>query len=293
VILMPTHHSPSSPAQTGTREDVLNGHGIHTAKTSSLNGVVVDENDYRDNELQLLVARINQLELANRRKDESMAILCHELRSPLASIQHGIGVLRSGSGREVTVQRGMHELIERQMFQMRAIAAAGLLDLDRTSRDLLLQPERIELRALLSNVIETLEPDFKRRTQTLAATWAPSSIWVMADVSRVEQVFANLLANASKYADVGGSVALSLSAQDGYAIASIKDSGIGISARALPNIFDFFMQADATSVRSRFGMGIGLALVRTIVELHGGSVTALSAGLGLGSEFIVRMPAEV
>lgn len=269
-----------------------NGHGLHLPKSSALAGLIGGEKEGRSNDIQVLIAQIGQLVLANRRKDEFLAVLSHELRSPLASIQHGIGVLRGGGGRDVAVQRGMHELIERQVRQMSMIAS-GLLDVGRiTSGHLLLQPERIELRALLSNAIETLEPDFRRRTQALEATWACSSVWVMADASRVEQVFINLLTNASKYTDAGGSVALSLSARDGHAIVRIKDSGIGIAAHALPNIFDLFMQADAASARSRSGMGIGLALVRTIVELHSGSVTAFSAGLGQGSEFVVRLPIE-
>jgi len=279
----------AAASQNGMERAHLNGHGLHPPKSSVPTG---GEKEPGRNDIHGLIAQIDQLVLANRRKDEFLAILFHELRSPLASIQHGIGVLRGGSGVDVTVQRGMHELIERQVRQMGMIAS-GLLDVGRiTSGRLLLRPERIELRALLSNAIETLEPDFRRRTQSLVATWASSSIWVMADASRIEQVFTNLLTNASKYTDAGGSVALSLSARDGYAIVRIKDSGIGIAAHVLPNIFDLFMQADAESARSRSGMGIGLALVRTIVERHGGGVAASSAGLGQGSEFIVRLPIQ-
>jgi signal transduction histidine kinase len=239
-----------------------------------------------------LVAQIDQLVLANRRKDEFLAILSHELRSPLASIRYGISVLRGRSGGDLTVQRGMHELIDRQVRQI-TLLAAGLLDVGQiSSGHLLVQLERLDLSAVLSNALETLEPEFRQRGQALEATWAHASLWVMADASRLEQVFINLLANASKYTDAGGRVALSLSTQDGQAIVRIKDSGIGIAAHVLPNIFDLFVQADAASVRSRSGMGIGLALVRTIVELHGGTVAAVSAGLGQGSEFIVSLPKE-
>lgn len=243
-------------------------------------------------EFHLLLTQIDQLALANRRKDEFLAILSHELRSPLASIQYAIGVLRGRSGGDLTVQRGMHELIDRQVRQM-TLLAAGLLDVGRiSSGHLLLQPKRLDLRAVLSNAIETVEPEFKRRSQALEATWARSSLWVMADASRLEQVFINLLANASKYTDAGGRVELSLSADHADAIVRIKDSGIGIAAHVLPNIFDLFVQADAASARSKSGMGIGLALVRSIVELHGGRVGATSAGLGQGSEFTVRLPKE-
>jgi signal transduction histidine kinase len=273
----------AAASHNGMERAHLNGHGLHPPESSV---------EPSGNDIHGLIAQIDQLVLENRRKDEFLAVLSHELRSPLASIRHGLGVLRGGSGLEVTVQRGMHELIERQVRQMGMIAA-GLLDVGRiTSGHLLLRPERIELRALLCNAIETLEPDFRRRTQSLVVTWPASSIWVMADASRIEQVFINLLTNSSKYTDIGGSVALSLSAQDGNAIVRIKDSGIGIAAHVLPSIFDLFVQADAASARSRSGMGIGLALVRTIVELHSGSVIASSAGLGQGSEFVVRLPIE-
>jgi signal transduction histidine kinase len=114
----------------------------------------------------------------------------------------------------------------------------------------------------------------------------------MADPGRLEQVFVNLLVNASKYSDPGGRISISTSIQGQHAIVRIKDSGIGITAQALPHIFDLYVQVDATAARSRSGLGIGLALVRKIVELHGGTVTAASAGLGHGSEFIVRLPAQ-
>jgi signal transduction histidine kinase len=243
-------------------------------------------------EFHLLLTQMEQLVLANRRKDEFLAILSHELRSPLASIQYAIGVLRGRSGTDQTVQGGMHELIDRQVRQMTQLAA-GLLDVGRiSSGQLLLHPERLDLRAVLSNAIETVEQDFKRRSQAFEARWARSSLWVMADASRLEQVFINLLANASKYTDTGGRVVLSLSTEGADAIVCIKDSGIGIASHVLPNIFDLFVQADAASVRSRSGMGIGLALVRTIVELHCGKVAATSDGLGKGSEFTVRLPRE-
>ncbi|HWW22056.1 MAG TPA: HAMP domain-containing sensor histidine kinase [Steroidobacteraceae bacterium] len=289
--MQPTQAAAPETRNEGQKSS-LNGHGLHRAGSSGLAETVVREEGFGASDRHRLVAQINELSMANRRVDEFLAILSHELRSPLASIQHGIGVLRGPSGDDVIVQRGMHELIEWQVNQMRGIAA-GLLDVARlTSGRLPLRPERLELRALLSNAIETLEPDFNRRTQALVASWPSSSLWVKSDADRVEQVFTTLLTNASKYTDVGGSVALSLSAQDKYAIVRIKDSGIGIAAHALPHIFDVFMQADAASARCRSGMGTGLALARRIVESHGGSVEAHSAGLGQGSEFIVRLPLE-
>jgi two-component system, sensor histidine kinase len=256
------------------RNSGLNGHGLHSVDTSVLAVGNLGDNVSQSNDIHILIEQIGQLVLANRRKDEFLAILSHELCSPLASIQHGIGVLRSRSGSETTVQRGMHELIERQVRQMSALAAE-LLDVDRISSGrLLAQPERIELQTLLSNALDTAEPNFGRRTQTSVTTWAPTNIWVMADAGSIEQVFTNLLANASKYTDAGGTIAVSVSAQDGQAIVRIQDCGVG-------------------SARSSSWMVSELALDCAVVELHGGTVTALSSGTGRGSEFVVRLPAEV
>jgi two-component system, sensor histidine kinase len=241
----------------------------------------------------LLCDRIDSLILTNRRKDEFVAMLSHELRSPLAAIQNAISVLRGPRGSDVTVQNGMHELIERQVRQM-SLLATGLLDVGSMARgQLQLQHARIDLVTVLNNAVETVAPDFSGRSQILTATWPCSSVWVLADAGRLEQVFVNLLTNASKYTNADGQISLTLRAQDGYAVVRVKDSGIGIAAHKLPNIFDLFMQADVTAERSRSGVGVGLALVRKLVEMHDGTVTALSAGLGLGSEFIVRLRTQI
>jgi signal transduction histidine kinase len=282
----------SLPPRIESQNAGPNGHTFDGHHKGDITGVSLDEKAFKVNELRLLSLQIEQLLTANRRKDEFLAILSHELRSPLASIQYGIGVLRGPSGEDVTVRRGMHELIERQVRQV-TLLAAGLLDVGRiTSGHLQVQLVQIDLRSILVRAIETLEPDFKGRDQEFVSTWTATSVSVMADASRLEQVFVNLLANASKYTDAGGQISLSLSVDDGRPIVRIKDSGIGIAAHALSNIFDLYVQADATAARSRSGLGIGLALVRSIVQLHGGSVIAKSAGPGQGSEFIVSLPAR-
>jgi len=288
---MQSRQAVSLPPRSATQNAGVNGKSRRPRQASDA-VLAIDDNARLLDDLHLLATKIEQLSTANRRKDEFLAILSHELRSPLASIQHGISVLRSQSGAEVTVQRGMHELIERQVRQI-AQLASGLLDVGRiTSGHLLVERQRIDLLAILAKAIETIEPEVCRRGQALLPTWAASNVWLLADASRLEQVFVNLLANASKYSDAGGQVLLSASTHDGHAIVRIKDSGIGIAAHALPHIFDLYVQADATSARSRSGLGIGLALVHKIVQLHGGTVTATSAGLGQGSEFIVRLPTE-
>jgi signal transduction histidine kinase len=240
-----------------------------------------------------LAAEFERLVLADRRKDEFLAVLSHELRSPLAAIQNAIAILRSPGGSDATVQGGMHELINRQVRQL-SLLATGLLDVGGIARgQLQLQHARIDLVTVLISAIETVQSDISRRGQTLTAAWPRCSIRVLADPNRLEQVFVNLFTNASKYTDEGGQISMSLLEMDGCAIVRIKDSGIGIATPMLARIFDLFMQVPVASARPRSGVGVGLALVRKLVEMHGGSVTALSAGLGLGSEFVVSLPALV
>jgi signal transduction histidine kinase len=235
-------------------------------------------------------SRIEELITADRRKDEFLAMLCHELRSPLMSIQNAIGILRSRTGEDLSLQRRMHALIERQVCQM-SLFAAGLLDVSRiTCGRVRLRRERVDLRVVVRDAIETLQSDFDQRNHRVAATWPGAPVWLHADASRLEQVFVNLLANASKYTDAGGELALSVHTRGGYAVVCVRDSGIGIARDVLPHIFDLFVQADEAVERSRSGLGIGLALVRMLTELHGGSVSATSDGLGQGSEFTVRLP---
>jgi signal transduction histidine kinase len=282
----------SSPSRTEVPHPGVNGRLFDQHYPAAIISPAFVERIVSINELQLLTARIEQLTSANRRKDEFLATLSHELRSPLASIQYSLAILRGREGTDETVQRGMHELIDRQVRQI-ARLAAGLLDAGRiSSGHLQLQLERIDLRAVLARAIETLEPELAGRKQDLASSLPPTAVWVMADPSRLEQVFINLLANASKYTDAGGKISVTASVDNGSAMVLIGDSGIGISAQALPHIFDLYVQADANSARSKSGMGIGLAVVSTIVKLHGGSVTAASEGPGHGSEFAVRLPAS-
>jgi signal transduction histidine kinase len=245
------------------------------------------------NSANSLAVEIEKLVLADRRKDEFLAVLSHELRSPLTAIQNAIAILRSSRGADVTVQAGMHELIDRQVRQM-SLLATGLLDVGGIARgQLQLQRTRIDLVTVLIRAMETVQSDISRRGQSLTPAWPRSSIWVLADPSRLEQVFVNLLTNASKYTDEGGQISMSLLALDGSAVVRVKDSGIGIAAPMLAHVFDLFMQVPAASARPRSGVGVGLALVRKLVEMHEGSVTALSAGLGQGSEFVVRLRTSI
>ncbi|HWW22057.1 MAG TPA: HAMP domain-containing sensor histidine kinase [Steroidobacteraceae bacterium] len=274
--------SPAAPAAGNGLDGQPSIHG-----DEPLEGSATSQFDRR-----LHNARTEVLGGADRRKDEFLATVCHELRGPIGAIRNAVKVLRCQNDFKVAVQHHMHELIERQAQQM-AFLVSGLLDITRIVRgQLALQRERVDLRAVLGNAVETLEWDLKGRSHQLSLTLPESSVWLVADGARLEQVFVNLLGNASKYTQIGGELALSLHVSGGSAIVRVRDSGIGISPDALPHIFDLFMQAEAAVPRSGSGLGIGLALVRAILESHGGNVTALSAGLGQGSEFIVCLPLE-
>jgi two-component system CheB/CheR fusion protein len=167
----------------------------------------------------------------------------------------------------------------------------GLLDVSRISRGRLhIHRERIDLRVIVKHAIETLESDINERGHRLTTALPDGPVWLQADPWRLEQVFVNLLANASKFTEAGGELAVWMHTREGQAIVRVRDSGIGIAPDALPHIFDLFSQADVAALNSKSGLGIGLAVVRSLLELHGGSVTAASAGIRQGSEFTVRLP---
>jgi signal transduction histidine kinase len=236
--------------------------------------------------------RIEELAAANRRKDEFLAMLSHELRSPLASIHYAVLLLDRQMGAALAQHR-MQAVIERQLRRMTHLVDE-LLDVSRiTSGRMHLQRERLDLRDVVNHALETLESDITERHHRLSTELPDMPVWLEGDPYRLEQVFVNLLANASRYTDAGGELAVWIHTIDGQAVVRVRDSGIGIAPDALPHIFDLFKQAHEDDPRSKAGLGVGLAVVRTLVELHGGSVAAASAGSGQGSEFTVRLPIPV
>jgi signal transduction histidine kinase len=233
--------------------------------------------------------QVDELTRANDCKDEFLAMLSHELRSPLATIHYAVSLLGKPMG-EVPVPQRTQALIERQLHRMTHLVDE-LLDVSRiTSGRLHLQRERLDLRDIVRNAIETLESNINERHHRLSTELAEMPVWMEGDPCRLEQVFVNLLANASRYTDDGGELAVSVLIHEGKAVVRVRDSGIGIAPEALPHIFDLFKQAHEGDPRSRDGLGVGLAVVRSLIELHGGSVTAASGGPGQGSEFMIRLP---
>jgi signal transduction histidine kinase len=233
--------------------------------------------------------QVEELARANRRKDEFLAMLSHELRSPLASIHYAVNLMGKQTG-EAPAQQQTQALIERQLHRMTYLVDE-LLDVSRiTSGRLHLERERLDLRDIIRNAIQTLESNINERHHRLSTEFPGTPVWMEGDPCRLEQVFVNLLANASRYTDAGGALAVSVHTHDGQAVVRVRDSGIGIAPEALPHIFDLFKQAHEGDPRSRDGLGVGLAVVRTLIELHGGSVIAASAGSRHGSEFTIRLP---
>jgi signal transduction histidine kinase len=236
--------------------------------------------------------RWEELANASRRKDEFLAVLAHELRSPLGSLQNAFCVLRSQTEGSPGRQR-TQALIERQLRRMTQLVD-DLLDVSRIANGhLRLNRQRIDLCVVVRDAIETLETEIRERNHQLSILLPEEPVWMQGDTDRLEQVFVNLLANAARYTDEGGELAIRASTQGNQVVVRVRDTGIGIESHVLPRIFDLFKQADEGALRSKTGLGIGLALVRSLVESHGGSVTAASAGPGQGSEFTVRLPLEV
>jgi signal transduction histidine kinase len=236
-------------------------------------------------------SQIEALTCANRRKDEFLAMLSHELRSPLAAIHHATRFLLQEAG-DAATQKQMQALIARQLGRMTHLVNE-LHDVSQiASGHLHLQRERVDLREIVKHTIETLEWEFQQHNHRLTIELPDAPVWLRADPCRLEQVFVNLLANASRYTDDGGEVAVWVQSNDREAVIRIRDSGIGIAPDALPDLFELFKQGNPGHPRSSAGLGVGLAVVRNLVELHRGSVVAASAGAGRGSEFTVRLPAE-
>jgi signal transduction histidine kinase len=232
----------------------------------------------------------HRLSEASRRNNAFIAVLSHELRNSLSGIRSAAAVLRLDVSAEPSFVKA-RLLIERQVDQMTRLVE-DVMDLAQIrGGDLRLQRERIDLCVIVAQSVQTVDLTMQERNHrvTLSAPSAP--VWLQADSARLEQVFVNLLVNSAKYTAAGGDIRLSVTHEKGEAIVRICDTGIGIAADVLPRVFDLFVQANPSSRRASIaGLGVGLALVRSLVESHGGRVTAASAGLGKGSEFTVRLP---
>ncbi len=228
-------------------------------------------------------------ESANRIKDEFLAVLSHELRTPLNAIVGWIKLIKKGTLKPLVVQKAI-DIIERNAIAQ-AQLIEDLLDLSRIIRGqvrLAIRP--VDVTALISATVETLRPATEAKSIRVSVDCAPNIDWILADPSRLQQIFWNLLSNAIKFTPSAGSVAIRLRAVDSHLQIQVSDSGIGIASDFLPHVFDYFRQADGSSTRSQGGLGLGLAITRRLVELHGGTIEVESPGLNQGSTFTVSLP---
>jgi PAS domain S-box-containing protein len=226
---------------------------------------------------------------ADRRKDEFLATLAHELRNPLAPMRNAVEFLRV-KGSSAPELRWAHDVIDRQVALM-ARLLEDLLDVSRVALDRpQLRATLVELGSVVDAAVETSFPLMERAQHDLTVTLPPEPVYLRADPVRLSQVFANLLNNAAKYTDEGGRIRLVAEKRRGEVVVSISDTGIGIAPELIPYVFDIFSQAKPASGRAQGGLGIGLSLVKGLVELHGGAVDAHSEGTAKGSTFTVRLP---
>jgi len=234
-------------------------------------------------------ARAEQaLQEADRNKDEFLAMLAHELRNPLAPIQNALQLMRMKLSEPQSLWA--QQIIQRQLAALTRLVD-DLLDVSRITRGkITLTREPVELATLITRAVETIQPLIQERDHQLTLQVPSESLRVNGDPTRLTQALGNVLGNAAKYTDRGGRIELLCSRRGADVEIRVRDNGIGISAELLPRIFDLFTQLDHRSDYSSSGLGIGLALVRRLVEMHGGSITAQSPGAGAGSEFLLRLP---
>ena len=230
-----------------------------------------------------------KLEEANHRKNEFLAMLGHELRNPLAPVMNAVEMIRLRAGDNPEVERA-RIVIERQVSHM-ARLVDDLLDVSRITRGVVeLRREPVNLTAIVESALNSCRTMFEISRHELTASLPVEPCWIEGDVTRLEQVVVNLISNATKYTPPGGHIWVGLEREGDWTELCVRDNGRGIPAEKLPHIFELFMQVDTTIDRSMGGLGIGLTVVRNLVQLHGGKVTASSKGTDQGSEFIVRLP---
>ena len=233
--------------------------------------------------------RIIELKEADRHKDEFLALLAHELRGPLAPLRNGLELIKHGDGAE-DLRRRACALMERQLEQLIRLVN-DLLDAGRIARGKIeLHRAPTELGVPIRDVVEVEHPLARAAGLELEAMLPAEPLFVDGDAVRLRQVFRNLLHNARKYTERGGRIEISLASEQGQAVVRVRDTGVGIEPAKLEAIFEMFAQIEPGLARSQGGLGIGLALARRLVALHGGSIEAFSEGLGRGSEFVVRLP---
>jgi signal transduction histidine kinase len=249
-------------------------------------GVVVDAFNKMLEEVQV---RTRELGEADRRKDEFLATLAHELRNPLAPIRHAVKLMESERADE-RQRLWAREVISRQVQRM-ALLLDDLLEVSRITRGRLdLKVEEVDLESLIRAAVETARPLIDSKQHRIKFDLPSRPVILAVDPLRLSQSLSNLLTNAAKYTDAEGLITLTVGISEAGIAMSVKDTGIGFEPQALPKLFAMFSQVDSSVTRSEGGLGIGLALVKGLIELHGGTIEGFSAGAGMGSEFTIHLP---
>jgi len=246
---------------------------------------------YESLQLEIVERRTAEAELqeASRRKDEFLAMLSHELRNPLAPIRTALEVMRRVAPAEPKFAWAS-DIMTRQLRQLTRLVEE-LLDVARISQGkIVLKREKVDLNAVIAHSVETAQPNLDARRQTLRVLPFSEPLWLYGDFARLAQVVSNLLHNASKYSEDGSAIELDTRVESNGAVIRVRDHGIGIDPQLLPRIFDLFTQGARGLDRAQGGLGVGLTLARRLAQMHGGSIEAASAGVGAGSEFVVRLP---
>jgi signal transduction histidine kinase len=265
---------------------MLNVGPIHDGSGLVIGAVNIFQDVAQEEELRDQASRLRD---ADRRKDEFLAMLAHELRNPLSAISSAVQLIRNSRAPEHL--EWSTEVIERQVKHL-ARLVDDLLDVSRIIRSKVqLCTEVVDIGPILSSAVDTVRPLIEERKHKLHVSFDCGMLRVKADPVRLEQVVVNLLTNGAKYTESGGSLWLNAEQDGADVVISVRDNGLGIPPEKIPEMFDLFVQGDRSAARSEGGLGIGLTLVKTLVEMHGGTVTASSDGPGQGSEFTVRIPA--
>ena len=239
-----------------------------------------------------LLRNEHELRELDRRKNEFLATLAHELRNPLAPLRNGLEVLRLAGGNAAMGEKA-RSMMERQLGQLVRLVD-DLLDMSRVSRGKIeLRREDVEISAVLGNALETSQPLIAERGHELVTRIPDEGVMVHADVTRLSQVFWNLLNNAARYTQPGGRIELEVQQLDGDVEVAVRDNGIGIPPEMRERIFEIFTQVERSVEKSQGGLGIGLSIARRLVEMHGGTIRVSSEGAGRGAEFVVRLPMNV
>src|SRR5262245_19418383 len=282
--VVPDKRPPAGPPLLGLGMYFLFSLGI-----AGLGGMIVRARERIARQIEELTRQQVELRLADQRKDQFLAVLAHELRNPLAPIASALDILKQ-PGVDTATAAKARDLADRQLKHLTRLVD-DLLDVSRIMRGKIdLRKEKVELAVIVARAVETARPLIDGSRHRLEVSLPAEPVWLEADLVRLAQAVGNLLCNAAKYTEPDGTISVVASCDAKEVAIRVRDNGIGIAPEVMPRLFQMFMQVAPRATRSQGGLGIGLTLVKSLIEMHGGTVEARSEGLGTGSEFEIRLP---